>query len=454
MHPLSRDILPEVQTKKIPATSFMRMWCLGSTNARIAVNYLSYALQKHFLNNDQRQQAKNKMQLKAAIQLLGTMGYLRGAIMKLGQFVGNLPQIMDKEIIEIFESLHFEAPPMHYPLIREVFLDELEKDPEDVFASFEQKAFAAASLGQVHKAQLHDGTPVAVKIQYPNIARTINADFKNLSLLLKAIQFKEDYKYLYAHISDAKEVFSQEVNYLSEALYMDEHYRTFEGSEIVVPKFIPELTTKKVLTMEYLPGKHLGAFLEDNPSQRQRDHYGYLISYALVHSFFQHRTIYADLHPGNFLFMPDGRLGFLDFGCYRRFSPDRWLLQVQSEAAMYSEDEDTILKFLTKFSCHNSPDDLDPEWVDLALRQLNWIIRPVTAGGIFNFTDNEYVEEGVNLIKESLQKGHSRTDCFYNFPNRAILGHRSLMYRLGCRLDYSSLYLEHMNLVTRGNNPA
>lgn len=452
MHPLSREILPEVQTKKIPATSFMRMWCLGSTNARIAASYISYTLQKHFLNNDQKQLAKNRMQLKAAIQLLGTMGYLRGAIMKLGQLLGNLPQIMDQEIVEVFESLHFEAPPMHYPLIREVFLDELGKEPEDFFAAFEQKAFAAASLGQVHRAKLHDGTAVAVKIQYPNIGRTIDADFKNLGLLLKAIRFKEDYKYLYAHITDAKEVFSREVNYLSEASYMEEHRQTFEGTEIVVPRSIPELTTKKVLTMEYLPGKHLGAFLDGKPSQKQRDHYGYLISYALVHSFFQHRTVYADLHPGNFLFMPDGRLGFLDFGCYRRFSEDRWLLQLESETAMYSDDLNSTLKFLTKLSYHKSPDDLDPEWVDLMLRQINWIIRPITAGGEFDFADNEYVEEGVGLIKESLQKGHSRTDCFYNWSNRAILGHRSLLYRLGCRIDYSSLYLEHMNMATKVNS--
>jgi aarF domain-containing kinase len=444
MHPLASALLSKEQMKKIPATSFMRLWCLGNSQARIAVYYLDYVIRKNFLHGDDKQKALNKTKLKAALQLLGTMGYLRGAIMKVGQLFANLPQIIGPELVEIFESLQFEAPPMHYSMIREVFLDELGKEPEEVFDHFEKRAFAAASLGQVHKARLHDGTEVAVKIQYPDIARTITSDFKTLGMLLQTMRLKKDFQYLKAHVLDAREVFLREVDYLSEASYMEKNRQIFTDTDIVVPRYFPDLTTKKVLTMELLPGQHLQSFLAQNPSQDKRNHFGELISRSLVHSFFRFRTIYADLHPGNFLFMEDGRLGFIDFGCFQQFSQERWLFEQESEKAMFCNDRDMILQFLAKISFHDTTDELDPDWVEMMLRQIQWVVRPIMTDGPFDFADKDYVAEGVCLFKELIKNSNGRLDCFYNWTNRAILGHRSLMYRLQCKFDYRSMYLHEM----------
>jgi len=445
VHSLTKSLLTTEQIKKIPTTSFMRMWCLGNSHAKIAAYYLNYAIRKNFLNRDDKQDALNQTQLKAAIQLLGTMGYLRGAIMKIGQLFANMPQMVGPELVEIFESLQFEAPPMHYSLIRELFLDELGKEPEEAFSWFEKRAFAAASLGQVHRARLHDGTEVAVKIQYPDIARTIVADFKALGLLLQTMRFKKDFQYLKAHVFDAREVFLREVDYLSEALYMERNRQFFEGSEIVVPRYFPEFTTKKVLTMEHLPGQHLQVFLAQNPPQSQRNHFGELISRALIHSFFRFQTIYADLHPGNFIFMQDGRLGFIDFGCFRQFSPERWRFEMESEEAMFCNDHDKVLQFLSRVSLHENASELEPTWVDLLRRQVDWVISPIMKKGPFDFADKDYVQDGVNLFKELFQNDScGRMDCFYNWTNRALLGHRSLMYRLQCKFDYGALYRHEM----------
>jgi len=207
MNDLTDPILSRVQTRKIPSSSFTRSWILGSSQAKIAARYFSYSVRKHFVEDEKKKDLYSHFQLQSALQLLGTMGYLRGAIMKIGQLLANLPQILPQELIEIFESLQFEAPPMHYSLIREVFLDELGQEPEDVFATFEKNAFAAASLGQVHRATLHNGREVAVKIQYPNIAETIEADMKTMELLLQTMRFKKDFKYLTNHVHDAKSVF-------------------------------------------------------------------------------------------------------------------------------------------------------------------------------------------------------------------------------------------------------
>jgi predicted unusual protein kinase regulating ubiquinone biosynthesis (AarF/ABC1/UbiB family) len=444
MNSATLPILTKVQTRKIPASSFLRMCSLGSSQAKIAAHYFFYAIRKHFAEDEKKKLLKNHFYLKSALQLLGTMGYLRGAIMKAGQLLANLPQIMPRELVEIFESLQFEAPPMHFSLIREVFLDELGREPGEIFAFFEKEAFAAASLGQVHRARLHNGREVAVKIQYPNIAQTIDADMKALSLLLQTMRFTKDFQYLCLHVQDARRVFQKEVDYLSEASFMEKNRKLFAESQIVVPEHYPEFSTKRILTMDYLPGKHLQGFLAGNPSQPRRDHFGSLISYSLVHSWFCFRTVYADLHPGNYILMDDGRLGFIDFGCYRQFGEDRWRLQIDSELAMFTHDEEKLKHFMAKVSMHDDPEDLDPEWVELFLRQMEWAIAPVIAAGPFDFAGKAYAEQGANLIKETLKRGYVRTDSFYNWSNRAIIGHRALMYRLRSKLDYSALYHREM----------
>lgn len=432
------------QTKRIPASSFMRMWSLGSSQARIAAHYLAYAAQKQFVADDRKKELQNHFHLQSALQLLGTMGYLRGAIMKMGQLLANLPQLLPHELVEVFESLQFEAPPMHFSLIREMFLDELGREPEEIFAFFDKRAFAAASLGQVHRARLHNGKEVAVKIQYPNIAETINVDMKALGCLLQTMRFKKDFQYLCLHVQDARNVFLEEVDYQSEASFMEKNRKLFSKSKIVVPVHYPEFSTKRILTMDFLPGQHLQGFLAGKPDLGKRNHFAELISYSLVHSFFGLRTVYADLHPGNFVFMADGRLGFIDFGCFRQFDEKYWQLQVASEKLMFSNDYDKLQPFLTKLSLHENSEDMDPGWVDLMLRQIEWVVRPITAQGPFDFAEKNYVDHGVKLFKESLQKGFSRMDSFYNWPNRALLGHRALMYRLRCKFDYSSLYLGEM----------
>lgn len=446
MQPFAQQILEKEQTRRIPVTSLMRMWSLGNSHAKIAAYYLSYILRSSLLDSDAKQKARNQVKLKSALQLLGTMGYLRGAVMKMGQLLANLPQIVGPEMVEIFESLHFEAPPMHYSLIREVFLDELGKEPEELFLFFDRTAFAAASLGQVHRARLHDGTEVAVKIQYPDIGRTIQADFKTLGTLLQAMRFKDDFQNLTAHVIDARDVFLKEVDYLNEASYMEENRKVFSGTDIVVPQYFPTLSTRKVLTMEYLPGQHLRDFLEQNPTQDQRNHFGELISYSLIRSFFTFRTIYADLHPGNYIFMDDGRLGFIDFGCFRRFSVERWQFEMESEEAMLQGDKDGILRFLTGVARCNRKEELDPDWAEMSLRQVDWVVRPIATKGSFDFADEAFVQEGVELFREMFSHGsYGRMDCFYNWTNRALLGHRGLLFRLKSKFDYRSMYLQEMH---------
>lgn len=422
----------------------MRLWALGGSHAKIAGHFLSYAFQKQFVDSDTKQLLKNEFHLKSALQLLGSMGYLRGAIMKIGQMMANLPQIMPHELVEVFESLQFQAPPMHFSFVREVFLDEFGKEPEEMFASFEKRAFAAASLGQVHRAKLHNGKDVAVKIQYPYIAATIEADMKSFAFLLQSMRFKKDFKYLHAHIEDARSVFLKEVDYLAEVAVMEKNRQLFLGSQIVVPAHFPEYTSKRILTMDLLPGQHLQTFLATRPTVARRNHFAELISYSLVHSWFQHRTVYTDLHTGNYILMDDGRLGFIDFGCCQQFNEQRWKDEIEAEIAMFTGDREKLLKFIMKVSMTDTLDVLSSAQIDLFMEQIEWVVAPIMAKNSFDFADKEYVDSGVRLIKKMVRQSTLRTDPFFNWTNRALLGHRSLMYRLGANFDYSSLYLKEM----------
>jgi len=173
--------------RRVPVGSLARLWSLGSMNAKVALAYVAYWLRSSYQTTDERQRSLNEAHLTAAIRLLGGMSYLRGAIMKVGQTLAAYPKILPQEFVEALGKLHFDAPPMHFALLREQVRNELGADPEDLFASFEPTAFAAASLGQVHRATLKTGERVAVKIQYPAIDRTIRADLRNLMAFLNAI---------------------------------------------------------------------------------------------------------------------------------------------------------------------------------------------------------------------------------------------------------------------------
>ena len=175
--------------------------------------------------------------LRVALRICQRLGYLRGALMKVGQTLGSFPDIVPAEFAETLDQLHFAAPPMHFSLLRELLHSELGADPEEMFESFETKAFAAASFGQVHLARLKSGATVTVKIQYPSIARTIDADVRNLRALLFPVHLGKDWEYVRLQVEEVHRMLRQETDYEHEAESLRRARDLFNSGEgIVVPE--------------------------------------------------------------------------------------------------------------------------------------------------------------------------------------------------------------------------
>src|SRR5579863_7139450 len=170
------DLLSRLSQQPVPIGRFQRLTALGTLQAKIGAAYMFHWLRGWFTNAEENQRLLAEAHWRTAVRVLDSMNYLRGAVMKVGQTLANFPDIAPREFVETLEKLHFDAPPMHWSLLRETVFAELGDEPQNLFAAFDERAFAAASLGEVHRGRLKTGEEVAVKIQYPGIARAIEAD--------------------------------------------------------------------------------------------------------------------------------------------------------------------------------------------------------------------------------------------------------------------------------------
>jgi predicted unusual protein kinase regulating ubiquinone biosynthesis (AarF/ABC1/UbiB family) len=430
--------LEEAVRRGVPLGRLQRGWILGSLQVRIAVGYLLARLRAVLRSEDEQTRLRNEAHLQAAVRLLGTMGFLRGGFQKLGQALANYPTLVPDEFIEVLGALHFEAPPMHFSLLREMVRNELGADPEDVFERFETRAFAAASLGQVHRARLMSGEEVAVKIQYPDIARTIRDDFRNLSLLLLPLRFTEGWESLRIQLEDVREMLERETDYQAEAQatrQAREHLADLP--DIVVPRVFEQHSTTRVLTTQYLRGAHLEEFLRRNPSQEQRDRYGRLFLEAVFRLFDRHDFVWTDPHPGNVVFLDDGRLGLIDFGSVRLFDPDELRCVRLLERALRG-DEAAYGEGLRQATLAEGSGGRDAEQLRLAREYCEWLWEPLRRPGVFDL-GSDYFPRGVRIFDETLRKRFTRGLPVNTWMNRMFLGARAICYRLGARVDVHAI---------------
>ena len=424
-----------ISTLPVPAGSIKRLWTLGTMQAQIAAAYLAAWMRGLFGDAELH---RADAHVAAAVRMLGAMTYLRGAIMKVGQLLAAYPDVAPDAFIQTLGRLHFDAPPMHFALVREQLENELGADVHDVFAEFDERAFAAASLGQVHRARLRSGERVAVKIQYPGIAATIRADLRSAAALIAPLRLSAKWDNIAAQFDEVRQALEREVDYRAEAR-MTELARTQFTPEdgIVVPRVIDELSSERVLVTELLDGQHVDDFLASHPSQEARDAIGRRIYLAAFRLYYQ-RMNYADPHPGNYLMLDDGRLGLIDFGCVRTFDDDDVALLAETELA-FTNGRDALRAMMVRF-CGLTPEQArDEERMAIYEEWYRWTTEPLLHD-TFDFSDPTHLRLGISILSRTARGRYTESHPLQVYIGRAILGVRAMMYRLGARVDVRALH--------------
>ena len=265
------------------------------------------------------------------------LGRSKGALMKAGQMLSfvSLGPVVGEEFQTTYQTaltrLRNDAPPMTPDLVRKTLERELGKPTESTFAEFDWKPLAAASIGQVHAARLHDGRTVAVKVQYPGVATAIRSDLKNTELLttllglIGGLSPKKLNLDLKGAAQEMGERITEELDYRLEAANQAQFAELYRGHPFIhVPDVVGELCTDRVLTQELVQGKSWNEALASE--QGLRNSWAEAIHRFLYGSYHYHCVFNADPHPGNYIFHDDGSVSFLDFGCVKRLQRD----QVQS----------------------------------------------------------------------------------------------------------------------------
>lgn len=441
--PVPREV-EKYMTRPVPIGRLRRMRLLGTLQAKIAAAYLFYWIRGWFKNADEKEKLLAETHWRTAVRLLDSMNYLRGAVMKVGQTLANYPDVAPDALVETLESLHASARPMHWSLLKEMVTGELGDEPEKLFASFDRTAFAAASLGQVHRARLHSGGDVAVKIQYPGIGRTIREDFRNLLLVLLPGRLTKDWQNTKDQFDDLRRRLEEETDYEREADLLERARSVFrEDDGIVVPRVHRRHSTSRVLTMDYLEGMHIDQFVDHDPPQELRNEVGRKLLRAWYRLMYAGRLVYVDFHPGNFLVMRDGRVGILDFGFMLPLDDALWEYFRKIDRGLTTGSREERIQAIKEWTW--TPDEpSEEERLRLCEAYADWSWRSRYCGGEFDFGDEADFREGVDLFAEMMRKRLNRGRPSSPTICRGQMGWRAILYRLKAKINVREIAEEEV----------
>ncbi len=253
-----------------------------------------------------------------AAQLVSALGNLKGPLMKVGQILSTIPEALPPEYAKAFQQLQSNAPPMGWPFVRRRMRAELGDDWETRFAVFDRDAAAAASLGQVHRARLHDGRMVACKLQYPDMRSAIEADLNQLKIIFSIYErYDPSIKTSYIH-QELSDRLYEELDYVREA----RHTRLYAGMlsrepGVHVPEVVGDLSTDRLLVTTWLDGDKILNFVDAHKEDRSTLALNMFRAWYIP--FYEYGIIHGDPHLGNYTVRDDYSINLLDFGCIRIF---------------------------------------------------------------------------------------------------------------------------------------
>ena len=421
---------------KIPTSKVERALKLVGTGAKIGTNYLKYYTKKTLSGVDNKEELHNNN----AEDIYQSLSQLKGSALKVAQMLSMDKNLLPRAYTQQFAMSQYSAPPMSAPLVIRTFQRSNGKSPQEVFDEFSLQSSAAASIGQVHKARKGNQW-LAVKIQYPGIADSIQSDLKLVKPMANAM-FGLSEKEMQKYFQEVEEKLLEETNYDLELKRSNEmSSRCSHLPNLVFPQYYSEYSSSKVLVMDWMEGLHLKEFLDTNPSQEIKNS----IAQALwdFYEFQLHhlKAIHADPHPGNFLFQPDGRVGIIDFGCVKEVPEDFYLHYFPLLIPVIRENETVVNTLMSNIEIVFPADsqEIKKELTEAFLEMTALLSKPFESP-TFHFTtefiDSIYAKgEEIYQIPEVKKPTQPRGSKHALYVNRTYFGIYSMMADLNANIN-------------------
>src|ERR1700761_8939665 len=333
---------PPPEARKLPTGRIARTVRVGGLVTGQGARWAGMRTANRVRSPERAAAAQNERTAALVKQLVDQLGQMRGAAMKVGQILSmvefeGLPEA-DREAPQAkLAELRDDVPPIPFAKLERLLRAEFGGPLSHVFSEFDERAFAAASIGQVHRATTLDGEEVVVKVQYPGVAEAVETDLRNAMLLLPLVKRLAPSLDVKALASELRDRISEELDYELEAQNQRRIARLRRGHPFIsVPAVNTELSTRRVLVSEYIEGERFEAVRR--LEEPQRDRYGEIVFRFYFGLLYHDRIALGDPHPGNYLLRPDGRVGFLDYGLLRDVSAERVGTERRTAAAVRAGD--------------------------------------------------------------------------------------------------------------------
>ena len=297
----------------IPTSKIQRASKLIQTGAKVGVNYLKYYGEKITKTEEE---AKENLNASNAEDIYDGLKQLKGSALKVAQMLSMEKSILPQAYVDKFSLAQFSVPPLSAPLVTKTFKNYFGKSPNEIYDTFNPNSVNAASIGQVHLAT-KDGKKLAVKIQYPGVAESISSDLalvKPIAIKMFNIKGKDSDKYF----KEVENKLIEETNYINEveqSIAMAEACKHLPN--LAFPNYYKELSSDRIITMDWMEGEHLSEFTTHNTNQELSNKMGQALWDFYMFQMHRLKRVHADPHPGNFLISKDEKLVALDFGCIK-----------------------------------------------------------------------------------------------------------------------------------------
>jgi predicted unusual protein kinase regulating ubiquinone biosynthesis (AarF/ABC1/UbiB family) len=425
------------EQQSIPVSKVQRAAKFISTGAKVGGNYM-----KHYAKKVVNPSMTNEqLHTDNASDIYNSLSQMKGSALKIAQMMSMDKNLLPRAYQDKFTMAQYSAPPLSYPLVVKTFQKSFKKSPDEMFDTFTRSAVNAASIGQVHQAT-KEGKKLAIKIQYPGVADSVTSDLRLVRpfalRLLNMNEIELDH-----YMGEVEERLIEETDYLLEV------QRSREISEacghipnLKFPIYYDELSADRIITMDWISGKHIKEWMDTNPSQESRNQIGQALWDFYHHQVHNLKQVHADPHPGNFIIQEGDQLGIIDFGCVKVIPEDfyqGYFALIKKELLINQKDLDQIFYDLEFISDKDT--EVEKSFFKAIFTEMISLLGKPFHVDKFDFADDDFFNEIFQLgdrisndkmFRKSRQARGSRHGLYIN---RTYFGLYNLLNQLKAEVN-------------------